>query len=283
VIVPTLWFVEGITSYYDLFLPQLAGLSDESDLLDDLGDDLSRYFRTPGRFVQSLRESSEEAWVKLYRQDAYSNNNQISYYIKGTVLALILDLHLRRHGSALSSVLRQLWASHGRWGRGYTEMDLLAAFTDHARDLSTLLPFWLESRQDPPIDSYLEDVGLSLNAISSSHPFTGWQVESSVVSGLKINQVMRDGPAEVAGLQVGDELLAIERCRVRVEDDLTSLLDQRAREGEPLEILFCRDGQVQLTCLRPSAPEVIRYQLNANPGPSPAALQRRRQWLALVP
>jgi predicted metalloprotease with PDZ domain len=180
-------------------------------------------------------------------------------------------------------VLRQLWASHGYWGRGYTEADLLAAFTDHAADLSTLLPFWLESRQDPPVDSYLEDVGLSLNAISSSHPFTGWQVESSGVSGLKIKQVMRDGPAEVACLQVGDEILAIERCRVSVEEDLTSLLDQRAREGEPLEILFCRDGQVQQTCLRPSAPEVVRYQLNANPGASHAALQRRRQWLALVP
>jgi predicted metalloprotease with PDZ domain len=283
VIVPTLWFVEGITSYYDLFLPQLAGLSDESDLLADLGEDLCRFFRTPGRFVHSLRESSEEAWVKLYRQDAYSSDNQISYYIKGTVLALILDLHLRRHGAALSSVLRQLWASHGRWGRGYAEADLLAAFTDHAADLSTLLPFWLESRQDPPVEGYLEDVGLNLLAISGSHPCPGWQLESAGFSGLKIKQVRRDGPAEVAGLQVGDELLAIERSRVVVENELTSMLVQRATEGEPLEILFCRDGQVQQTCLRPSAPEVVRYQLNSNPGASPATLQRRRQWLALVP
>lgn len=283
VIVSTLWFVEGITSYYDLFLTQLAGLSDESDLLVDLGDDLSRYFRTPGRIVQSLRASSEEAWVKLYRQDAYSSNNQISYYLKGTVLALILDLHLRRHGAALSSVLRQLWDSHGRWGRGYGEEDLLAAFTDHAPDLSTLLPFWLESCQDPPVDSYLEDVGLSLIAISSSHPFPGWLVDSPGFSGLRIKQVLRNGPAEVAGLQVGDELLAIERIRVMQENDLTNLLEQRAKEGEPLVILFCRDGQVQQTCLRPSAPEVVRYQLNADPGASQAALQRRRQWLGLVP
>jgi predicted metalloprotease with PDZ domain len=283
VIIPTLWFVEGITSYYDLFLPQLAGLSNESDLLADLGDDLCRYFRTPGRFVQSLRQSSEEAWVKLYRQDAYSSDNQISYYIKGTVLALILDLHLRRHGAALSSVLRQLWASHGRWGRGYGEADLLSAFTDHAADLATLLPIWLESCQDPPINSYLEDVGLNLIAISSSHPCPGWQLERLGCSGLRIKQVMRDGPAELAGLQVGDELLAIDRSRVMVENDLTTLLDQRAREGEPLEILFCRDGQVQQTRLRPSAPEVVRYQLNSNPGASPATLQRRRQWLALVP
>jgi predicted metalloprotease with PDZ domain len=126
-------------------------------------------------------------------------------------------------------------------------------------------------------------VGLSLSAISSSHPFPGWQVDSSDFSGLRIKQVLREGPAEVAGLQVGDELLAIERIRVILENDLTNLLDQRAREGEPLEILFCRDGQVQQTCLRPSAPEVVSYQLNANPGASPAMLLRRRQWLALVP
>jgi len=283
VIVPTLWFVEGITSYYDLFLPQIAGLSNESDLLADLGDDLCRYYRTPGRFVQNLRESSEEAWVKLYRQDAYSSDNQISYYIKGTVLALILDLHLRRHGSALSSVLRQLWASHGRWGRGYGEADLISAFSDHAADLSTLLPFWLESRQDPPVESYLEDVGLSLIALPASHPFPGWQVDSPGPSGLRIKQVMRDGPAEVAGLQVGDELLAIEGLRVMAENDLTTLMVQRAREGEPLAILFCRDGQVQQTCLRPAAPEVVGYRLNAKPGASAAALQRRREWLALVP
>jgi predicted metalloprotease with PDZ domain len=233
--------------------------------------------------VQSLRESSEEAWVKLYRQDAYSSDNQISYYIKGTVLALILDLHLRRHGSALSSVLRQLWASHGRWGRGYGEADLISAFSDHAADLSTLLPFWLESRQDPPVESYLEDVGLSLIALPASHPFPGWQVDSPGPSGLRIKQVMRDGPAEVAGLQVGDELLAIEGLRVMAENDLTTLMVQRAREGEPLAILFCRDGQVQQTCLRPAAPEVVRYRLNAKPGASAAALQRRREWLALAP
>jgi len=282
-IVPTLWFVEGITSYYDLFLPQLAGLSNESELLADLGNDLCRYFRTPGRFVQSLRESSEEAWVKLYRQDAYSSDNQVSYYIKGTVLALILDLHLRRHGSALSSVLRQLWASHGRWGRGYGEADVLAAFSDHAADLSTLLPFWLESRQDPPVENYLEDVGLSLTAIPASHPCAGWQVESPGSAGLRIKQVMRDGPAEVAGLQVGDELLAVEGVRVMVENDLTTLLVQRAREGNPMAILFCRDGLVQHTCLRPTAPAVIRYRLHSDPAASTARRQRRREWLALVP
>ncbi len=283
VIVPTLWFVEGITSYYDLLLPQLAGLSSEAEVLSDLGEDLCRYFRTPGRFVQSLRQSSEEAWVKLYRQDAYSSDNQISYYLKGAVLALVLDLHLRRHGAALSSVLRQLWASHGRLGRGYGEADLIAAFSDHASDLSTLLPFWLESRQDPPVETYLGDVGLSLITINASHPSAGWQLEPSSPASLRIKTVLRDGPAQRSGLQVGDELLAIDGRRVMVENELNTLLVERAQEGESLEILFSRDGQIRQTVLESGPPAVAQFVLQPDPGASDAALQRRREWLALVP
>ncbi len=133
------------------------------------------------------------------------------------------------------------------------------------------------------MENYLEDVGLSLTAIPASHPCAGWQVESPGSAGLRIKQVMRDGAAEVAGLQVGDELLAVEGLRVMVENDLTTLLVQRAREGNPMAILFCRDGLVQHTCLRPTAPAVIRYRLNSDPATSPARLQRRRAWLALVP
>ena len=80
-VVPSLWFAEGITSYLDQFLPLTAGLSSEPELLEDLGQDLSRYLLTPGRQVQSLRQSSQEAWVKLYRADAYAGDSQVSYYL----------------------------------------------------------------------------------------------------------------------------------------------------------------------------------------------------------
>jgi predicted metalloprotease with PDZ domain len=99
-VVPSLWFAEGITSYVDQLIPFAAGIGSEATVLEDLGKDLSRYLLTPGRRVQSLRQSSQEAWVKLYRQDAYSADNQISYYLKGAVVAMVLDLHLRRQNSA---------------------------------------------------------------------------------------------------------------------------------------------------------------------------------------
>jgi predicted metalloprotease with PDZ domain len=282
-VVPSLWFAEGVTSYVDQFLPLAAGIGTESDLLEDLGTDLSRYLLTPGRRVQGLRQSSQEAWVKLYRPDAAAADNQISYYLKGAVLALVLDLHLRRRGSALCRVLQDLWRSHGRCGRGYREEDLIGAFAGRADDLSTLLPKWLTSTEDPPIEEYLADVGLRLVSECSSHRTMGWQVESPSGSGLQLRRVERDGPAERAGLQVGDELLAVDQQRVRLAADLPPLLGDHGGHPGPLAVLFCRDGTVRSTEVRPAAPAVERWRLRIDPDAAPETAARRARWLSLEP
>ncbi len=276
-IVPTLWFAEGVTSYLDTLLPFAAGLGTESELLDDLGADLSRYLLTPGRRVQSLRESSQEAWVKLYRADAHATDSQVSYYLKGAVVALVLDLHLRRHGSWLGEVLQRLWHSHGRWRRGYGEEDLRQAFTAAAPDLDGLLADWLTGTQDPDLDGYLADVGLKLEADVSSHGDGGWQLEATP-AGLQVRRVRRNGPAQRAGLEVGDELLALDGRRLRREDDLQLPKGGDGDLSEPLEVLFCRDGRVRRCQLRPGAPQVDRWRLVADPEATAAALERRERW-----
>jgi predicted metalloprotease with PDZ domain len=279
--IPSLWFAEGVTSYYDLLLPGSCGLCSEEDTLTDLGEELSRYLLCAGRSVQSLRDSSQEAWVKLYRQDAYSANSQVSYYLKGAVVALMLDLHLRRHGSALSLVLRRLWQRFGRWQAGYREDDLLATFSDQVEDLSTLLPHWLRSTEDPDLHLYLRDVGLTLEPETASHPNLGWGVERMAEGGLRLKSVARQGAAESAGLEVGDELMALNRQRLRKLEDLQTLNAFQA--GETLTVLFSRDGMVRDTCLTPEPPAITSWCLRHDPEASPEALQRRRQWLELVP
>ncbi|MEB3255737.1 MAG: PDZ domain-containing protein [Synechococcaceae cyanobacterium] len=281
-IVSSLWFAEGVTSYLDLLLPVAAGLVEEEVLLEDLSTDLSRYRFTAGRHVQSLQASAEEAWVKLYRQDAHSHDSQISYYLKGAVLTLVLDLHLRRHGSWIGAVLRQLWQSHGRHRRGYRPSDLIAAFADHAPDLSTLVPMWLASTDDPPIDSYLEDVGLRLVPETGSHPFAGWQPEAQGTAGLVLRRVDRDGAAQRSGLQVGDELLAIDGQRVRSDEDLGPLLGPPG-QPRPVAVLFCRDGQVRQATLQADPPVVVRWRLESLPQPAAECLERRRRWRGLQP
>ena len=276
--VPSLWFAEGITSYFDQFLPLTAGLSTEMDLLTDLGQDLSRYLLTPGRQVQSLRESSQEAWVKLYRADAYAGDSQVSYYLKGAVIALVLDLHLRRQGSALSVVIRQLWQHLGRWGRGYQESDLLAAFAAEASDLDSLLPHWLEDHGDPDLAGYLVDVGLKLVAQPAQSAWLGLTVKAEP-SGLLLQRVHRHGPAEQAGLAVGDELLAVDGERLSQADTLKT----GWTPGQSRELLFCRRGRVRSCQLTATPPEVEAWRLDIDPEAGAHALERRRQWLSLLP
>jgi predicted metalloprotease with PDZ domain len=215
---------------------------------------------------------------KYFRGENPAPGTAISYYLKGAVLALILDLHLRRHGSALSVVLQKLWFSHGRHRRGYREVDLFAAFSSQAADLSTLLPQWLDQHDDPPVDDYLADVGLQLVAETSGHANAGWDLESSHGQ-VRLRRVSRQGPAERAGLEVGDELLAINAERLGSPELAAGLIGTAAE----VELLFCRDGSVRTTRLEPGEPAVERWQLRSDPGADPARIAARQRWLSLLP
>lgn len=282
VVVPTLWFAEGITSYVDQLLPHAAGCCPADAVLEDLADDLSRYRTSQGRSVQSLRASSEEAWVKLYRPHPHAANQQVSYYLKGAVLALVLDLQLRRQGSWLGAVLQDLWRSHGTSGRGYSEDDLLNAFARQAPDLRPLLLHWLNSTDDPPLEALLADVGLRLEPVQPTAVALGWQLESRPAGGLWVSRIQRGGPAQQAGLQVGDELIAVGPERVRQHDELTQVL-ALASPGTPLDLLACREGLLRSFSLLPAPPRTERWQLVVDPAAPPLAHQRRAAWLQLRP
>ena len=279
VIVPTLWFAEGVTSYFDQFLPLTAGLSTEAQLFEDLGAEISRYRLTPGRLGgQTLRQSGQEAWVKLYRRDADSDDSQISYYLKGAIVSLALDLVLRRDGSCLVDVLRDLWRQLGRWGRGYDETRLVEAFTQRSPALATLLPPWLESFEEPDLEAYLADVGLRLNAERSAEPFTGLRCGAGP-NGLEVQRVQRQSPAQQAGLQVGDELVALDGWRLRQPDHLSSLL----QAGRPQSLTVSRRGSLRQLTLLSAPPAVDRWTLAPDPAASAQAVARRAAWLGLIP
>jgi predicted metalloprotease with PDZ domain len=280
VIIPTLWFAEGVTSYVDQLLPLAAGLCSPEQVLEDLGSDLSRYQLTPGRAVQSLRESSQEAWVKLYRADAYSADSQVSYYLKGAVVALCLDLHLRRHGCSLALVLRDLWASHGRWRRGYSEEDLLTAFSRFTPDLKHLLPEWLQGHQDPDLDGYLADVGLQLQPEMGSSAWAGFTCRGEP-SGLFVQRVVRHGPAQQAGLMVGDELIGVDGVRLRQIEQLPRRLRVSAPHQPGQSVLISRRSQLRSLELRCEAPRPERFRLVPLPEASAACLEAQQRWLRL--
>jgi predicted metalloprotease with PDZ domain len=281
VVIPTLWFAEGITSYVDQLLPYAAGVTTAESVLEDLGADLSRYLLSPGRAVQSLLDSSQEAWVKLYKSDAYSSNSQISYYLKGAVVALVLDLILRRHGASLTQVLHNLWQSHGRWGRGYHEADLVEAFAEFHAPLSSLLPQWLRSQQDPPLHELLADVGLELTPETETHLDLGACVELKGGQ-LWVQRVNRHGPASDAGLMVGDELVALDAERLLNPEDLASLLNLK-RAGQQRQLLIARDSLIRSLTISPASPSIKAWTLGLVAGQTGQTTAQRNRWLSLQP
>ncbi len=281
VVIPTLWFAEGVTSYVDHLLPYAAGVTTAESVLEDLGAELSRFLLSPGRAVQSLLESSQEAWVKLYKPDAYSSNSQISYYLKGAVLALVLDLLLRRHGASLPQVLQNLWQSHGRWGRGYHESDLVQAFAHFHAPLSTLLPQWLRSLADPPLHVLLADVGLELIPETETRLDLGASVEVKAGQ-LWVQRVNRHGPASRAGLMVGDELVALDAERLRHPDDLGVLLDLK-RSGHQRQLLIARDGLMRNVTISPVNPSIKAWSLGLVADQTEQTTAQRNRWLGLQP
>ena len=281
VVTPTLWFAEGITSYVDQLLPFAAGVTTAESVLEDLGADLSRYLLSPGRAVQSLLESSQEAWVKLYKVDAYSSNSQISYYLKGAVVALVVDLILRRHGASLTQVLHNLWQSHGRWGKGYHESDLVEAFAEFHAPLSTLLPQWLRSKQDPPLPELLADVGLELTPERETHLDLGAGVELKGGQ-LWVQRVNRHGPASQAGLMVGDELVALDAERLRHPEDLDALLNLK-RSGQLCQLLVARDGLIRCLTITPATPSIKAWTLGLVADQTEQTTAQRNRWLSLQP
>ncbi|MEB3334376.1 MAG: M61 family peptidase, partial [Cyanobacteriota bacterium] len=130
------------------------------------------------------------------------------------------------------------------------------------------------------------DVGLELAPEWAAVPAVGWQLETVPgVGSVRLKAVARGGAAEAAGLEVGDELLALDQHRLRRGEDGEAVLARLAKEGrlEEIPVLFCRQGLVRNTRLTPQPPAVSRWRLRPLAEATADALERRRQWLELVP
>ena len=271
-----LWFAEGITSYYDLAFPLLAGRSDRRTLLKDLGDDLSRVLLTPGRQIQSLAASAREAWVKLYKATPASRDEQVSYYGLGAATAFCLDVRLRASGSSLANVLRALWFSHGVSGRGYTRSDILGLIGQDNPDLAVSLADWLDHPDALPLQQTAAMVGLELVAVPTKDPDHGLTLKLDQ-SCIVISRVAATGPAQAAQLVAGDELIAIEGLRVRRIEDVARLLSDRATS----RITYARRGRLAEASLSPVS-GVDHWQLSWDPGASVQQRELRDRWFEFL-
>lgn len=256
-----LWFFEGVTSYYDDLALVRSGLIDQERYLGLLAKTITRVQRAAGRYVQSVTDSSLDAWTKFYLQDENAPNAIISYYAKGALIALCLDSWIREASNereSLDSLMQLLWK---RWldsGAGLVENEpeqWVAELVGEA--VANRLIAILDDTGDLPLQEALHHLGVELNCrprsgqsdngtgpdTSSSAP-APWLGATAVKAdgGLRLTQVMSEGPAERAGLAPGDVLIALGGYRV-TESALDDLL-ARHRLQQSVEAHAFRSGRL---------------------------------------
>jgi len=203
-----LWIFEGFTSYYDDLILLRSGVISQKSYLDLLKAQLDRYLQNPGRLIQSVSESSFDAWIKFYRQDENSNNAGTSYYNKGSLVALCLDLGLRLRGSNLDALMRRLY-ENTQQGIQVNERTIFELCHELTGDN------WIEqinhlinTTDELPLDQLFPEFGLSYTLKNDKALAFGLKVVDKA-EGVVVQQVRRDSAAAQAGLSANDVILAI--------------------------------------------------------------------------
>lgn len=220
-----LWFFEGFTSYYDDLLLLRAGRIDEARYLKLVAKTATQVAGMPGRQVQSVAQASFDAWVKYYRADENTPNATISYYTKGSQVAMCLDLTLRAEGrGSLDDVMRALWKRSD--GGPISQADIAEVLEEiGGRSYEQALADWVHGTAELPLPDLLDRAGVRWTwGTPTTAQRLGLRASESALTGIKVTAVLRGGPAETAGLSAGDEVIGFEGWRLRRLDELPRLM-----------------------------------------------------------
>jgi predicted metalloprotease with PDZ domain len=299
-----LWVVEGITSYYTELVLRRAGLISPQRFLEKQAEQVTRLIGIPGRLVQPLEDASFDAWIKFYRPDANSPNATISYYHKGALVALLLDLKIREateNRRSLDNVLRALWAEYGRRDTGFPERRVEEVASEVAgADLRPLFDRWLRSADELDFAPYLAAAGVALlpahevrpggAGAAPAPPVPPAEPGASQMREVKIGfqfkfdggktlvgNVLAGTPAWRAGVSAGDEILALDGLRV----DAMSIgvrLQEKAPGSTAALTVFRRDELLTLQLPVESGPPT-RLALRPVEAPTPEQRALFEDWL----
>ncbi|AWB64985.1 hypothetical protein C2869_00360 [Saccharobesus litoralis] len=265
-----LWFYEGITSYVDDWSLNQVELISANQYLSTISKAIQRLLNAPGRFKQSVADSSFDAWTKFYKQDENARNAIVSYYIKGFVIALCLDLHIRRETQQqcnLQAIMQAYWQDYknGKSGTQYSD------FIDKVKsvaglDIEPLWLEWVEGTKDLPINEYLQHFGIDY--IWQADPTStyidlgiNWQSKQDK---LFVQSVLDDSPLVAAGLSAQDELVAVAGLKVTDEKQLNELLNIYVEQNISLHV-FRRDELIELNFVVPNTRQhKLELKINNN-------------------
>ena len=288
-----LWAFEGITSYYDDLGLLRAGTVSAASWLELVGQQATRVYQGTGRHRQSLADSSFDAWTKFYRQDENAPNAIVSYYTKGSLAAIALDLTLRLRSegrASLDDVMRTLWARYGQTGVGVPEggVEQVAAEVLGA-DLSDFFDAAIRGTDDLPLADLLEQFGVEfhLRARTGSSDSGGSPAPEAPTSclggrcvrkgdGWKLANVYTGGAAHKAGLSADDVIIAIDG--LKPSGNPVDSLGKRT-PGDVVTVHAFRRDELMVLQVELGEPPLDTVWLALSESASEAALARRMAWL----
>lgn len=277
-----LWVIEGITSYYDDYFTYLAGVESREEYLEIVAKNISGVVNRPGDRVQSLSEASFDTWIKYYRQNENSHNSQVNYYTKGAAVVLALNfliLHESKGELSMNDVMRALYIMYlERPERGYTEQEIQDTF-ESAAGISLKSFFDQHIYGTEPVDyaAYFAFAGLELYDRNErdSIQTAGWQIEKTEGRYI-IKRVDRDTGAYLAGINVNDELIAINGHRA---GDKYEKFVAECTPDNTIDVTIARQGILQTIPVKIGSGNARDYRILENPDATPLQKLLRKKWL----
>ncbi len=242
-----LWIAEGFTAYYDDLIVKRAGFTSAEEYLNTLSSSISTVENQPGNRVQPVSQSSFDAWIKQYRPNENSKNSTISYYDKGSMIALVMDLeiiHATKGKSSLDDVMKAMYDTcYVKLGRGYTDAEFKAMAEKIAgKSFGKIYADYINGTKQIDYNMYLGYAGLSLkdDAVGKNDPYLG--VASTLKDGkLMVTGVARGSSAWISGLNVNDEIIGADGYRI---EDVSKIIAAK-KVGDKVTVLINRDGVLQ--------------------------------------
>lgn len=283
-----LWVAEGITDYYGLLMLRRAGLISAEEYLGTVSGMIDDVQSKPGRFEMSVEEASFDAWIKQYRPDENSVNTQISYYDKGHLLGLLLDLEIRRlskGAKSLDDVMRYLYAEFYRKNRNYTPEDFQrAAELMAGTSLENFFTRYVSGREELDYNATLKVVGLQLGAANQTiappveRPYFGADLAQEG-DRLMVRRVYSDSAAYEQGLNAGDQIVALDGTRVTQQLFLAKLVEKRV--GDTLNLTLFRDDDLRTLPIKLGKRAAIDYRILPVKQPTPEQVKQLKAWIEM--
>ncbi len=225
-----LWLVEGLTSFMDNYLTLKTGLISKEEYWNIIRDDLNLYFSIPGRKFDSLESSSYDAWIKLYRPHENSRNSTISYYLKGGLVFLILHSRLLEIGKSIKDLVIALWKDHlDRPEIGISKQEFFEILKEISNEeISFEFEKMLETTEEIDFESELKKHFVE---IDYNRPKYTLGLNTQNIDGkLMVKSIILDSVGYKAGVNAGDEILAVNNIKVEPSffKDILQYLDLKS-------------------------------------------------------